>query len=139
VPAGLPTQIGCLGRYLVELIQPWRSHGRAVAIDSAILRAHGGVWHQTHRAKGEVPHTAIDTEAHWTKSGWHGWYYGWKLHVVATVAANWILLTADLTPANRADNELAETLLAELPAEVRFVTGPHLSKLIQLPMRQNAS
>ena len=33
VPAGLPTEIGCLGRYLVELIQPWCSHGRAVAID----------------------------------------------------------------------------------------------------------
>lgn len=25
------------------------------------------------RDKGVVPHTSIDAEAHWTKSGWHGW------------------------------------------------------------------
>ncbi len=123
LPASLPAQIGCLGRYLVALIQPWLTCGRAVAIDSTILLANGGVWHQKHRAKGEVPHTSIDTQAHWTKSGWHGWCYGWKLHLVATVAAIWIPLAADLTAANVADNEAALALLAELPAEVRFVTG----------------
>ena len=123
LPASLPAQIGCLGRYLVALIQPWLTYGRAVAIDSTILLANGGVWHQKHRAQGEVPHTSIDTEAHWTKSGWHGWCYGWKLHLVATVAAIWIPLAADLTAANVADNEAALALLAELPAEVRFVLG----------------
>ena len=123
LPASLPAQIGCLGRYLVALIQPWLTCGRAVAIDSTILLANGGVWHQKHRAQGEVPHTSIDTEAHWTKSGWHGWCYGWKLHLVATVAAIWIPLAADLTAANVADNEAALALLAELPAEVRFVLG----------------
>lgn len=123
LPESLPAQIGCLGRYLVALMQPWLAHGRAVAIDSTILLANGGVWHQKHRAQGEVPHTSIDTEAHWTKSGWHGWCYGWKLHVVTTVAAVWIPLAADLTPANAADNEIAPALLRELPLEVRFVTG----------------
>src|SRR5262249_22337118 len=70
-----------------------------------------------------VPHTSIDTEAHWTKSGWHGWVYGWKLHLVTTVAAVWIPLAADLTAANVADNEQALMLLAELSAEVRYVLG----------------
>ena len=37
---------------------------------SAALGAHGGVWHMTHALKGVVPHTSIDTEAHWSKSGW---------------------------------------------------------------------
>jgi hypothetical protein len=69
IPATLPAQIGCLGRQLVSLIQPWVTSGRAVAIDSTVLRARGGVWHQKHREKGEIPHTSIDTEAHWTKSG----------------------------------------------------------------------
>lgn len=123
LPESLPAQIGCTGRYLVALMQPWLAYGRAVAIDSTILLANGGVWHQKHRAKGEVPHSSIDTEAHWTKSGWHGWCYGWKLHVVATVAAIWLPLAADLTPANAADNEVAPALLRELPLEVRFVTG----------------
>jgi hypothetical protein len=70
IPATLPAQIGCLGRHLVSLIQPWATSGRAVAIDSTVLRARGGVWHQKHREKGESPHTSIDPEAHWTKSGW---------------------------------------------------------------------
>src|SRR5512135_1153430 len=131
LPASLPAQIGCLGRYLVALIQPWLTCGRAVAIDSTILLANGGVWHQKHRAKGAVPHTSIDTEAHWTKSGWHGWVYGWKLHLAGAVAwlddhvqgMLWIPLAADLTAANVADNAQAPELLAELPDEVRFVFG----------------
>jgi hypothetical protein len=73
MPETLPAQIGCLGRCLVEQLQPWASGGRAVAIDSTVLHARGGVWHAKHRAAGVVPHSSIDTEAHWTKSGWHGW------------------------------------------------------------------
>ena len=123
LPDNLPAQIGCLGRYLVVLIYPWANCGRAVAADSTVLRAKGGVWHKKHREKGEVPHTSIDTEAHWTKSGWHGWVYGWRLHLIATVAAVWIPLAAELTPANVADNEAIEPLLWELPPEARFVLG----------------
>src|SRR5436305_13493135 len=123
IPATLPAQIGCVGRYLVALLDPWQQDGRAAAIDSTPLRARGGVWHQKDRKAGIVPHSSIDTEAHWTKSGWHGWVYGWKLHLITTVAAVWIPLAAELTPANTADNEAAEQLLRELPAEVRFVLG----------------
>jgi hypothetical protein len=119
LPSNLPAQIGCLGRALVALIEPWATCGRAAAIDSTVLRARGGVWHKKDREAGIVPHTSIDTEAHWTKSGWHGWVYGWKLHLVVTVAAVWIPLAADLTAANVADNEQALELLPELPAEVR--------------------
>jgi hypothetical protein len=123
IPENLPAQIGCLGRQLVELIHPWVSAGRAVAIDSTILRARGGVWHQKHREQGERPHTSIDPEAHWTKSGWHGWVYGWKLHVVSVVAAVWFPIAAVLTPANVADSEPAPALLSEVPTAVRFVLG----------------
>ena len=123
MPQSLPRQIGCLGRHLVTLIQPWATCGRAAAVDSTVLRAKGGVWHKQDRERGYVPHTSIDTEAHWTKSGWHGWVYGWKLHIATTVAAVWIPLAAELTPANRADNEVAPALLRELPAETRLVLG----------------
>jgi hypothetical protein len=123
LPERLPAQIGCLGRALVELIVPWANCGRAAAIDSTVLRARGGVWHKKDREADVVPHTSIDTEAHWTKSGWHGWVYGWKLHLVTTVAAVWIPLAADLTAANVADNEQALKLLPELPADVRYVLG----------------
>jgi Transposase DDE domain len=123
LPESLPAQIGCLGRLLVELIDLWQTDGRAVAIDSTILRARGGQWHQKHRDQGVVPHTSIDTEAHWTKSGWHGWIYSWKLHLISAVAKVWIPLAAELTAANVADSEQAPALLRELPLEVRFVLG----------------
>jgi len=123
LPAGLPAQIGCVGRQLLTLLQPWGTEGKAVAVDSTVLAAQGGVWHQKDRAAGFVPHTSIDTEAHWTKSGWHGWVYGWKLHLLTTVASVWIPLAAELTPANEADNTVAPALLRELPAEVQYLLG----------------
>jgi hypothetical protein len=135
LPETLPAQIGCLGRHLVALLTPWARSGRAVAVDSTPLRALGGVWHRKDREAGIVPHTSIDTDAHWTKSGWHGWVYGWKLHLVVTVAAIWIPLSARLTAANAADNEVAPDLLRELPGDVRFVLGdssyraPNVQKL----------
>jgi Transposase DDE domain len=123
LPQTLPGQIRCLGRHLVALLKPWASTGRAVALDSTVLWAKGGVWHKKDREAGVVPHTSIDTEAAWTKSGWHGWVYGWKLHLVVTVGSAWIPLAARLTPANTADNKVAEVLMESLPDEVRFVLG----------------
>jgi hypothetical protein len=124
IPATLPAQIGCLGQHLLARIQPWEQTGRAVAIDSTVVRAFAGaVWHKRDREAGHVPHTAIDTEAHWTKSDWHGWVYGWKLHLVTTVAAVWIPLAAEVTAANVADNVQATRLLPDIPDEARFILG----------------
>lgn len=124
IPDKLPAQIGCLGRHLVERIQPWSEYGRAIAADSTLLRARGGVWHKKHRETGEVPHTSIDTQAHWTKSGWHGWVYGWKLHLITVVAGVWIPLAAQLTPSNHDDSVEAEKLIREVPPHyVRYLLG----------------
>jgi hypothetical protein len=123
LPESLPGLIGSLGRYLVACLQPWREHGRAVAADSTPLRAKGGVWHKKDREAGRVPHSSIDTEADWSKSGYHGWWYGWKLHLAAAVCSMWIPLAAELTRANTYDGDIAPLLLRELPAEVRFLLG----------------
>jgi hypothetical protein len=123
LPESLPGLIGCLGRYLVPLLQPWGQVGHATAIDSTALRAKGGVWHKKDREAGVVPHSTIDTEAHWSKSGYHGWWYGWKLHLVCTATALWIPLAAQLTPANVADQEEAPALIRQLPPDIRFVLG----------------
>lgn len=123
LPDRLPGLIGCLGRHLVSLLNPWTQTGRAVAVDSTPLRAKGGVWHKKHREQGIVPHTTIDTEANWSKSGYHGWWYGWKLHLACTVAAVWIPLAAELTVANTDDAAVAPDLLRQLPAEVRYILG----------------
>ena len=123
LPETLPARIGLLGRHLVARIEPWARCGRAVALDSTVLRARGGVWHKKDKEAGVVPHSSIDTEAGWTKSGWHGWVYGWKLHLACTVAGVWIPLAAQLTPANASDSRLAPLLIEELPYEARFVLG----------------
>ncbi len=123
IPETLPAQIACLGQYLLAVLRPFEQRGEAGAIDSTVLRANGGVWHKKDREANVVPHTSIDTEAHWTKSGWHGWVYGWKLHVVITVASVWLPLAAELTPANTADNELAFDLLATLEGHLRVLLG----------------
>jgi hypothetical protein len=123
VPATLPAQIGVLGRCLVAQIQPWRDCGRAVADDSTALRANGGVWHVKQRRQHLYPHTSIDPEADWTKSGWHGWIYGWKLHLVITVARVWIPVAATLTRANVHDGTAALQLLPEAPLETAVVFG----------------
>src|SRR5712691_2828658 len=114
VPATLPAQTGCLGRHLVALLQPWTDCARAAAIDSTVLRALGG-----------VPHTSIDSEAHWTTSGWHGWVYGWKLHLVCTAGRVWMPRAAERTLANAADNLQAPGLFQELPLELRLLLGDH--------------
>jgi hypothetical protein len=121
--ATLPAVIGCLGRHLATVLALWRDHARAAAIDSTVLRAKGGVWHKKDRDAGVVPHTSIDTEAGWTKSGWHGWVYGWKLHVLCAAGPVWLPLAADLTPATVADNVVAPALFREAPLDLRFLLG----------------
>ena len=124
IPASLPAQIACLGGFLLEVLGLWAKAACAAAIDSTVLRARGGVWHKKDREAGVVPHTSIDTQAQWTKSGWHGWVYGWKLHLVVTAACQvWLPLAAELTPANVADNEQAPALIDVLPAGLHFLLG----------------
>ena len=123
LPPHLPGLIGCCGRHLVSVFQPWAHHGRAVAVDSTPLKTSGGVWHKQHKERGEIPHTSIDTEAGWSKSGWHDWWYGWKLHLAVSVRSVWIPLATELTPANTTDNTIVPQLLASLPAEVSYILG----------------
>jgi hypothetical protein len=123
LPPHLPGLIGCVGRHLVSVFKPWAHHGHAVAVDRTSLKTSGGVWHKTHQDTGENPHTALDTEAGWSKSGWHGWWYGWKRPLAVSVGAVWIPLAAGLTPVNTVDHEVAPRLVAPLPVEVRSVLG----------------
>lgn len=124
IPNALPAQIACLGYFLLESLGLWAQAACAAAIDSTVLIARGGVWHKKDREANKVPHTSIDTEAHWTKSGWHGWVYGWKLHLIVSAACNvWLPFAAEVTSANVADNEQAPALIENLPHGTHFLLG----------------
>ncbi len=124
IPESLPAQIACLGWFLLERLALWSQAACAVAIDSTVLTARGGVWHKKDREANKIPHTSIDTQAHWTKSGWHGWVYGWKLHIIVSAACPvWLPLAAELTSANVADNEQAPTLIEDLLPGTHFLLG----------------
>jgi len=123
LPSTWPGLLGRRGRQLVTVLTPWAQQGHGAACASTAVRAHGGVWHKKDREAGSVPHTSIDTEAHWSKSGWHGWWYGWKLHLAVSLGNLWIPVAAEFTAAHVADREVAPLLLTPLPAEVRSVLG----------------
>jgi hypothetical protein len=124
IPEALPAQIACLGWFLLERLALWSQAACAAAIDSTVLIARGGVWHKKDREANNVPHTSIDTDAHWTKSGWHGWVYGWKLHIIVSAACQvWLPFAAEVTSANVADNEQAPALIENLPPGTHFLLG----------------
>ena len=52
LPSALPARTGCLERHLVGLIDPWADSGHAIAIDSTVLHARGGVWHKKSGRRG---------------------------------------------------------------------------------------
>ena len=132
LPARLPALLGCLGRQLVTLLRPWAAQGHAAAVDRTPLRANGGVWHKKHRLAGAVPHTSIDPEAAWSKSGYHGWGYGGKLPLAVVVGSVWIPLAAEFPSARDADNVIAPKLLEQLPLEVRDVLGDTHDNTLEL-------
>lgn len=81
-------------------------------IDKSVFRALGGVWHKSHRLLGIVPHKSIDTEASWAKSAYHGWRYGYGLHLVCN--ANRFPLCCSVTTAATKDATQLVPLLAQL-------------------------
>lgn len=132
VPDQLPAQIAAIGRHVVVWLHLWEDDGQAVALDSTPLQARGKVWHQRQRRAGRRPDTRIDPEAPWCHSGWHGWTYGYKLHLLLTVCplvGIWLPLSAAVTPANVADSAQAPAVLAPL-GELGAVAGlDHLKVL----------
>ena len=57
--------------------------------DKSLFKALGPVWHQSDRKAGRVPEKLrnLDPDATWDKSGYHGWVYGYGLHVTCNAFA----------------------------------------------------
>jgi len=86
---------------LQELVKPY-----ILAIDSALLRSKGKVWHASSMKKGIVPCSGIDRDARWGFSHTRGWIFGYKLHMVSSTDSIIVPLAADVTTANMPDNQV---------------------------------
>lgn len=108
----LAVEVGCLDE---------RFHFRTAFVDKSIFRACGGIWHKKHRLQGIVPHPSIDTDASWGKSPYHGWRFGYGLHVVANGFRFPVM--ASVTTASLKDYHQLLGLLAPLARWCHLVVG----------------
>jgi len=65
--------------------------------DKSLFKARGPVWHQSDRKQGRIPDKLrnLDTDATWSKSGYHGWVYGYGLHLTVNHAGFPILVQVE--------------------------------------------
>jgi len=56
--------------------------------DQSLFKAQGSVWHQSDRKVGHIPDKLrnLDSDATWSKSAYHGWVYGYGLHLTSNTA-----------------------------------------------------
>ena len=56
--------------------------------DQSLFKAQGSVWHQSDRKVGHIPEKLrnLDSDATWSKSGYHGWVYGYGIHLTSNTA-----------------------------------------------------
>lgn len=73
--------IAFVGRWAEALSVEFASH--VLIEDASLFKAHGAVWHQSDRLAGQVPEKLrnLDQDASWRKSAYHGWVYGYSLHL----------------------------------------------------------
>jgi len=78
--------IAFVGRW-AEALHP-QLGSRILIEDASLFKAHGPVWHQSDRLAGRVPEKLrnLDQEASWRKSAYHGWVYGYSLHLTCNRA-----------------------------------------------------
>lgn len=54
--------------------------------DKSLFKAQGSVWHQSDRKANRIPKNLrnLDQDASWSKSAYHGWVYGYGLHLTCS-------------------------------------------------------
>jgi hypothetical protein len=74
--------IAFLGTYAEDLDPRFTSAD--LYTDKSLFNAQGPVWPQSDRQAGRIPEKLrhLDTDGSWSKSGYHGWVYGYGLHLV---------------------------------------------------------
>ena len=77
--------------------------------DKSLFKAAGPVWHQKDRLNDHLPEDlrGVDKTATWSKSGYHGWVYGYGLHL--TGIRNGFPIMFEVLPANVNERKVLDT------------------------------
>ena len=77
--------------------------------DKSLFKAAGPVWHQKDRINNHLPEglRGVDETATWSKSGYHGWVYGYGLHL--TCIRNGFPILFEVLPANVNERKVLDT------------------------------
>ena len=78
--------IAFLGQWAENLNQDFDS--QVLIEDASLFKAQGPVWHQSDRTANRIPDKLrhLDQEASWGNSAYHGWVYGYSLHLTCNRA-----------------------------------------------------
>ena len=65
--------------------------------DQSLFKAEGSVWHPSDRLQGRIPEklTNLDRDTTWKKSAYHGWVYGYGIHLTTTQAGFPVLMEVE--------------------------------------------
>ncbi len=87
--------------------------------DASLFKAHGPVWHQSDRQAERIPEKLrnLDQDATWGKSAYHGWVYGYSLHLSCNLAGFPKLAQVETA-------SLDESIVFEQKKQALFQFGP---------------
>lgn len=92
-----------------------------VFIDKSVFRALGGLWHTKHMKEGIIPHSSIDTQATWAKSDYHGWRFGYGLHLIVNEFR--FPISACVSTASDKDYSFVETLIIHIHHKIGIIVA----------------
>ncbi len=90
-------------------------------VDKSVFCSKGGIWHRKHQKEGIVPHSSIDTEATWAKSKYHGWRFGYGLHLIVNELR--FPMTCVVTTASVKDYTQVNKLIHYLHEKIGVIVG----------------
>lgn len=92
---------------------------RVLIEDASLFKADGPVWHQSDRLADRVPEKLrnLDQDASWRKSAYHGWVYGYSLHLTCNRTGFPKLVQVETA-------SLAESQVLEKKKEALFALDP---------------
>lgn len=105
-----------VGQYAPELDEQFRlAH---LVEDESLFKALGPVWHQSDRKEGRIPEKLrnLDTDATWSKSGYHGWVYGYGLHMTCNEDAFPVMVQTETASVSESEvfDQKASIILEQL-------------------------